>query len=83
MADFSNFSRNLLSIIAVPSIFLSNHAQEVHFNHMVANIWFLLTFLAIMLKTYGVIPARGTNIYFTDEETKDEEGLTVKEDMVI
>lgn len=50
---------------------------------MVANIWFLLTFLATTLKTYGVIPARGTNIYFTDEETEDEEGLTVKEDMVI
>ena len=76
MADFSNFFRNLLSIIAF--IFLSNHAQEVHFNHMVASIWFLLTFLATMLKTYSVIPARGINICFTDKE-----GLTVKEDMVI
>lgn len=47
---------------------------------MVASIWFLLTFLATMLKTYGVIPARGTNIYFADEETEGQEGLTVKED---
>lgn len=68
-------------MIAVPSIFLSNHAQEVHFNNTVASIWFLLTFLATMLKTYGVIPARWTTNYFT-KETEGQEGL-VKEDMVI